>query len=71
MTENIEIQPLAGESVVEVPSIPQGHTGDARRGAERKTTVSWAALLDGAVTRPGYIHEAYNRFHNYSLLCVL
>jgi antirestriction protein ArdC len=32
-----------------------------------KALVSWAALLDQAVTRPGFIHEAYSRFHNYSL----
>ena len=30
-------------------------------------TVSWAALLEQAVTKPGFIHEAYSRFHNYSL----
>jgi hypothetical protein len=29
--------------------------------------VLWAALLDEAVKRPGFIHEAYSRFHNYSL----
>ena len=29
--------------------------------------VSWAALLQEAVSKPGYIHEAYSRFHNYSL----
>ena len=29
--------------------------------------VSWAALLDEAVKKPGFIHEAYTRFHNYSL----
>ena len=29
--------------------------------------VSWAALLDEAVKKPGFIHEAYSRFHNYSL----
>jgi N-terminal domain of anti-restriction factor ArdC len=29
--------------------------------------VSWAALLDEAVRKPGYIHEAYSRFHSYSL----
>ncbi len=29
--------------------------------------VSWAALLDEAVRKPGYIHQAYSRFHNYSL----
>jgi antirestriction protein ArdC len=29
--------------------------------------VSWAALLDEAVKKPGFIHEAYSRIHNYSL----
>jgi antirestriction protein ArdC len=29
--------------------------------------VSWAALLDEAVKKPGFIHDAYSRFHNYSL----
>jgi hypothetical protein len=29
--------------------------------------VSWAALLDEAVKNPGFIHEAYSQFHNYSL----
>ena len=24
-------------------------------------------MLDEAVTKPGFIHEAYSRFHNYSL----
>ena len=32
-----------------------------------KPMVSWAALLNEAVTKPGFIHEAYERFHNYSL----
>ena len=32
-----------------------------------KSTVSWAALLTEAVSKPGYIHEAYSRFHGYSL----
>jgi antirestriction protein ArdC len=32
-----------------------------------KAMVSWAALLNEAVTKPGFIHEAYSRFHNYSL----
>jgi antirestriction protein ArdC len=32
-----------------------------------KSMVSWAALLAEAVSKPGYIHEAYSRFHNYSL----
>ncbi len=34
---------------------------------ERKPLISWAALLDEAVKKPGFIHEAYSRFHNYSL----
>jgi hypothetical protein len=52
---------------------PQGHTGSARLGAEReernenKPMVSWAALLDEAVTKPGFIHEAYSRFHHFSV----
>jgi hypothetical protein len=29
--------------------------------------VSRAALLDKAIKKPGYIHEACSRFHNYSL----
>ena len=29
--------------------------------------VSWAVLLDEAVKKPGYIHEAYSRFWNYSI----
>ena len=45
----------------------QVRTGDAPTGAERKPLVSWAALLDEAVKKPGFIHEAYSRFHNYSL----
>jgi antirestriction protein ArdC len=45
----------------------QLRTEDAPTGAERKPMVSWAALLDEAVKKPGFIHEAYSRFHNYSL----
>jgi antirestriction protein ArdC len=45
----------------------QARTGDALTGAERKPMVSWAALLDEAVKKPGFIHGAYSRFHNYSL----
>ena len=49
MTEEIKNQPTAGEQAVTVPSIPQGHTGSALRGAERndrKPTDAWAALLE-------------------------
>ena len=42
-------------------------TGDATTGAEGKPMVSWSALLDEAVKKPGFIHEAYSWFHNFSL----
>jgi hypothetical protein len=45
----------------------QVRTGEATTAEDRKLLVSWAALLDEAVKRPGFIHEAYSRFHNYSL----
>jgi hypothetical protein len=45
----------------------QVREGDGPTRAERKPMVSWAALLDEAVKKPGFIHEAYSRFHNYSL----
>ena len=45
----------------------QVRTGDALTSTERKPMVSWAALLDEALKKPGFIHEAYSRFHNYSL----
>lgn len=30
-------------------------------------TISWQKLLRDAITTPGSIHEAYTRFHNYSM----
>jgi hypothetical protein len=30
-------------------------------------TVSWQNILRDAITRPGAIHEAYSRFHSYSI----
>ena len=45
----------------------QARTPDATTPAGRKSMVSWAALLDEAVKNPGFIHEAYSQFHNYSL----
>ena len=42
-------------------------TGEATNAEDRKPLVSWAALLEEAVKQPGFIHEAYSRFHNYSL----
>jgi len=34
---------------------------------DRKPMVSWAALLDEAVRKPGYIHEAYGAFTTTAL----
>ena len=72
MTEEIKVPQTAEEAPCTVPSIPQGYTGSAGSAPEiknRKPLVSWAALLEEAVTKPGYIHEAYSRFWNYSILC--
>lgn len=30
-------------------------------------TISWQTILLDAISRPGAIHEAYSRFHNYSV----
>ena len=49
MTEEITIQPTAGEQAVTTPSSPQGRTGSARNGAERedrKPTDASTALLE-------------------------
>jgi hypothetical protein len=65
MTDQTEIRQTENNSAG-----PQGHTVSARNDAERQRRapmVSWAALLDEAVKKPGFIHEAYSRFHNYSL----
>lgn len=65
MTEQTQIRQSENTSAG-----PQGHTGGARYGAERnerKPTISWAALLEEAVSKPGYILQAYSRFHAYSL----
>jgi hypothetical protein len=66
VTEGIQIEQTRSDG----SEAQQGITGGARCGAERtdrKPMVSWAALLDEAVRKPGYIHQAYSRFHNYSL----
>ena len=63
MTEGIQIEQTCNDG----SAAQQGITGGARYGAERKPMVSWAALLQEAVTKPGYIHEGYSRFHSYSL----
>jgi hypothetical protein len=67
VTEEIKTRQTAEETTSAVESGQQAGTGSARYGAERKAMVSWAALLDEAVKKPGFIHEAYSRFHNYSL----
>jgi len=70
MTEKITNRQQATGTTSTVPFAQQGITGGTRDGAERtdrKPMISWAALLDEAVRKPGYIHEAYSRFHNYSL----
>lgn len=69
MIEEITIRQTA-ETSGAVPFGQQALTVGARDGAERKghkPTVSCAALLDEAVKKPGYIHEAYSRFHSYSI----
>ena len=61
MTEEITVRQTATEATSAVPFAQQGITGGARDSAERKDRkpmVSWAALLDEAVRKPGYIHEA-------------
>jgi hypothetical protein len=30
-------------------------------------TISWQTILHDAITKPGVIHHAYSRFHNYSI----
>jgi len=30
-------------------------------------TISWQMILHDAITKPGVIHDAYSRFHNYSI----
>ena len=68
MTEQNQIRQTENQSTE-----PQVHTAGARYGAEReertnnKPMISWAALLDEAVSKPGFIHHAYRRFWNYSL----
>jgi hypothetical protein len=70
MTEEIKIRQTAEEATSAVPAGQEASTVDARYNAERKAKkpiVSWAALLDEAVKKPGFIHEAYTRFHSYSI----
>ena len=67
MTEEIKTRQTAEGTTSAVESGQRADTGSARYGAERNAMVSWATLLDEAVRKPGFIHEAYSRFHNYSL----
>jgi N-terminal domain of anti-restriction factor ArdC/IrrE N-terminal-like domain len=66
MSEEITRRQSVTEGNGAGPVDGQGVTGSARSGAERKAPISWAALLNEAVTKPGYIHEAYTRFHSFS-----
>jgi N-terminal domain of anti-restriction factor ArdC len=66
MPEAITIRQSEVEGNGAGPVDGRGLTGSARSRAERKAPISWAALLNEAVTKPGYIHEAYSRFHSYS-----
>jgi hypothetical protein len=66
MSEEITMRQTAAEGNGAGPVDGQGVTGSARNGAERKAPITWAALLNEAVTKPGYIHEAYTHFHSYS-----
>jgi hypothetical protein len=70
VTEEIKTRQTTDETTSAVESGHPADTGSARYGAERNERTpmaSWAALLDEAVRKPGFIHEAYSRFHNYSL----
>ncbi len=67
MNEEITIRQTAMEGSSQISNGQQGITGRALSGAERKPMVSWAALLEEAVRKPGHIHDAYSQFHNYSL----
>ena len=64
MSEQITNQPMDNDGGGKAQ---QGLTGGTLGGAERKPMISWAALLQEAVSKPGYIHEAYSRFHSYSV----
>jgi antirestriction protein ArdC len=67
MIEAINIERTSEQQTVAAGTTTQEDASTARTSADRKPMVSWAALLDEAVRKPGYIHEAYSRFHNYSL----
>lgn len=67
MTEEIRSQRIADKVTNAAVRVT---TGSARSGAEREDKtlmISWAALLEEAVTKPGHIHEAYSRFWGYSI----
>jgi antirestriction protein ArdC len=72
MTEEITDRQTAEQTSAVVPAGQPAPTGSARVSAEReerpdrKPMVSWAALLEEAVSKPGFVHQAYSRFHAYS-----
>ena len=65
MTEEIKIRQTAEEATVAF--LPANRPAQAARAMalrERKEPmVSWAALLRRSREKPGFIHEAYSRFH--------
>jgi hypothetical protein len=61
MTEEIKIRQTAEEAIGTAAAGQPASTVSARVSAERgerKPIVSWAALLDEAVKKPGFIHDA-------------
>ena len=75
MTEEIKTQQTTAaaspstsveETTVGARMGAERENGDGKAG-NRKPPVSWAALLEEAVTKPGFIHEAYSRFHGFSI----
>ncbi len=70
MTEGIKPSETSDESRQPAgASLPQARADTTWQSVngwpERKALLSWAALLDEAIRKPGFIHEAYSRFHNY------
>ncbi|OLD61160.1 MAG: hypothetical protein AUI53_06800 [Acidobacteria bacterium 13_1_40CM_2_60_7] len=67
MLEEIDIEQTDEQQTLAARPSLQEHTSSGRTSANRKPMVSWVALLEGAVIKPGYTHEAYSCFHSYSL----
>lgn len=67
MIEEINIEQTSQRQTIQASTVMQGDAGTARTSVCGKPMVSRAALLQEAIRKQGYIHEAYSRFHNYSL----